>query len=269
MRLFKRAWTVTIGTAQSDGLDLTFKIERKTRGAAGVATITIRNPGQDMIAAAVDGAIVRLSAGYVDTPSPMLFSGVLRSAVVAHPRPERTLEVQARDVGGTYAEGAILSRTYPADTAVSSIVSDAVAALGLGIGNLPNLTLTLRAGSSTIPAAMAIHAPARRVLSDMLGGCGYRWSVQHGAVLALPRGRAGTSRGVSLSASSGLLEPPTWDARHRVLTARAQIQPGLEPGRRVRVESETARGDFEVRACTWVGDTAGADWYVEMELGAL
>ena len=81
------------------------------------------------------------------------------------------------------------------------------------------------------------------------------------------------TREIVLSASSGLTGAPTWDERGRRTNGRrgrAQVQclimPGLDPGRRVRVESDTVTGDFEIRKVGLAGDTRGNDWFADLEL---
>ena len=260
MRLFPRAWRLSIGSRDLSALDLSFSVERKTRGAPGVATIVVRNPAPATISEAVSGAQIRLSAGHADTTA-LLFSGSIRDARGGREGDSRTLTLTGRDGGGAYLDRAVLSRAYAPGTSVDTVARDAVTALGVGEGNLRDaLPLRLRGGATTFAAGFAAHGPARRVLSSVLAGAGYRWSVQHGALQVLRRGRPLDGRGELLTPETGLLEVPTWDERRAALTVKALIRPGLDPGSRVRVESADVAGDFEVRAVTWTGDTAGADW---------
>ena len=270
MQLFPRKWALTIGDRDVSALDLAFKVERKTRGAAGIAEIRVRNPAPDTIAAATRGAQIRLSAGY-EGALPLIFSGAARSATVTRDGPTRELTILGRDGGEAYLDTAILSRSYAPGTSIASVVRDAARALGVGEGNLGDAlsSLRLRSGATVFESGYTAAGSARRVLSDLLSGAGYRWSVQHGALLVLRRGQPLESASERLTSSTGLLGAPTWDERRRVLTARALIRPGLEPGRRVVLESEAATGGFEVRGVTWIGDTRGDDWTAEMALRAL
>lgn len=270
MRLFPRRWTVTIGDRDVSALDVSFSVERKSRGAPGLATISVRNPAPETVSAAVSGATLRLSAGHGDDPPPLIFSGLIRDARVPREATDRVLVMTGRDVGARFAETAILSRAYAPGTTLETIVRHAVDALGIGEGNLRDaLPLRLRSGSSVCAAGHAVHAPARRVLTDLLAGAGYRWSVQHGALQVMRRGRPLSGRGELLSPGTGLAESPTWDERRRTLTVKALIRAGLEPGSRVRVESEAASGDFEIRSTTFTGDTRTSEWYATSELRQL
>ena len=270
MQLFPRSWSLSLGNRDVSDLDLAFQVERKTRGAAGVAEIRVWNGAPETISAATRGAQIRLSAGY-EGGAPLIFSGTVRSATVSREGPDRILTILGRDGGGAFFDAARLSRAYAPGTPVSTVVRDAARALQVGEGNLPDVlsSLRLRGGAATFESGYAVDGLAARTLTALLSGAGYRWSVQHGALLVLRRGGAQSVTGELLTPDTGLIESPTWDARRRVLTARALIRPGLEPGRRVQIESEAASGGFEVRGVTWIGDTRGEDWTAEMTLRAL
>jgi hypothetical protein len=54
-----------------------------------------------------------------------------------------------------------------------------------------------------------------------------------------------------------------------LLTAKSLLQPPIRPGRRVRVKSAEYSGDFRAVKVTHDGDTAGGNWYTDLELEAL
>lgn len=260
---------MTIGSRDVSALDLAFKVERKSRGAPGLATISVRNPAPETISEASEGAVVRLSAGHGDARA-LIFSGTIRDARVVREATDRVLVIQGRDIGSRRAENATISRAYAPGTTIDTVVRHAVAALGIGEGNLRDaLPIRLRNGAQTFASGYAAHGRASRILSEILAGAGLRWSVQHGALQVMRRGRPLSGRGELLSAPTGLVESPTWDERRRTLTVKALIRAGLEPGARLRVESEAARGDFEIRATTFTGDTRTAEWYATSELRQL
>lgn len=278
VRLFPRAWSFSVGSGPSardlSDLDLAFKVERKTRGALGTSLISLYNPAPETVAAAELGAEIRLRAGYAGdaTSTPLIFSGTIRRARAALRGPDRVLEIVGRDGGPRFAEGATFSRAYAGGVRVETVVRDLADALGVGLGNLGAFSLTLRSGASTFANGFAFHGRAVRALGDLLAGAGLRWSVQHGALQVMRRGRPLDGTGELLSPDTGLLETPTWDERGRILTAKALIRPGLEPGNRVRVESSAVAGgsgDFEIRKATWDGDTRGAAWEATIDLRPL
>ena len=267
--LFPRTWLVSIGSRDVSALDMSFSVERKSRGAPGVGTISVRNPAPATISAAREGSFVRLSAGHAGTNA-LLLSATIRDARVVREGTDRVLVIQGRDIGSRSAENATISRAYPPGTLIETPVRHAVASLGIGEGNLRDvLPLRLRSGASAFAAGYAAHGRASRILSEILAGAGLRWSVQHGALQVMARGRPLPGRGEVLSPETGLVEAPTWDERRRTLTIKALIRPGLEPGARVHVESDEATGDFEIRSSTFTGDTRTPEWYATSALRPL
>jgi len=71
-----------------------------------------------------------------------------------------------------------------------------------------------------------------------------------------------------LNASTGLIGSPSKDKKG-VVTARVLIRPGLDPGRRVVLESALVSGSFEIRSLEIVGETRGNEWTATLELRPL
>lgn len=267
-RLFGREWYLSVGSLDLTDLDLAFKVTRSVRREPNLAEIRIWNLSPETRAAIDRDQIVVLRAGYEDPPT--LFRGEIRDV-----RTERDGQadfvtvVQARDGGRAYND-ARMSRAYAPGTPALRVLRDAVAALEIGEGNLADFAsaYALRTGSDGFADGYVAAGPARRVLDALARGAGLRWSVQNGALQLMEQGRPLQRRAVVLAADSGLVESPTWNEgrRRRTVTAKSLIQPGIEPGRIVVLESALITGDFEVRAIEYVGDTRGNDWIATMEL---
>jgi hypothetical protein len=235
--LFGRVWSVSVGSLDVSDLDLSFKVERATSRSPGTAEIKISNLSDTNRARVESGDIVRLWAGLgcPQGEAPLIFHG---------------------------------------DTPAVQVLRDAVQTLGIGRGNLADFesAYRLRNGSTALAAGYVAHGNARDVLNRFLRAAGLRWSIQGGALQVMTQGRALQSRAVVLAPDSGLVAA-AWDetgqrtqGRRGVLSVKALIQPGIEPGRLVRVESEAATGTFEVRKAVWAGDTRTADWHVTCDL---
>lgn len=281
MRLFGRTWLLTVGGTDLTDLDLAFKVERTTRRTLGSAEIRVWNLSRStratVEAAAAEHAVVVLRAGLGNAEPPVIFRGDARQAFTARDaRTDLVTTIVARDGGTAFAEGRT-SRSYAPGTPVSTVLRDVVHDLGIGEGNLADYlsSLTLRNGAQGFGDGFVAAGPARRLLDHIIRGAGLRWSIQGGALQIQARGAPLPARAVVLSADTGLVESPTWDeagrrsaGRRGVCTAKVLIQPGIEPGKRVRLESEIITGDFEVRKAVYAGDTRGNDWYATLELRA-
>lgn len=288
--LWGRAWALQIGTRDLSECDFKFKTERHIHRSPNTAEIQIYNVSPDT-RAAIEGAarpfhrpgtprvsipdgVVRLSAGYGDDPAQQ-FRGDVRVAWTEWPtNTDSILCITARDGGHAYTEARV-SRAFAAGTPVVALVRHVVEAMEIGEGNLSEFAgaFTLRTGGDTLRGPHATHGRAHVVLSVLTRAAGLRWSVQSGALQLQRQGEALASRAVLLDASTGLVGSPTWDERGRRTrgrrgraTVQCLIQPGLDPGRRVHVDSDTVTGDFEIRKIVLTGDTRANEWFADLEL---
>lgn len=291
MDLFGRKWSLSIGSLDLTDLDIAFKTERHIHRSPNTAEIRIWNLAPETRAQIEGGArpftplgaarvevpdgIVRLALGYGEDDPAQVFRGDVRVAWTEWTtNVDAVTTIQARDGGRAHSESRI-SRAYPAGTSIATVVRDTVRSMDIGEGNLAEFAAaySLRTGASTFPDGYAAHGRSHRILTDLLRGGGLRWSVQAGALQIQRQGEPLQTRAVLLNSSTGLVDSPAWDERGRrssgrrgLLTARALIMPGLDPGRRVRVEADAAEGDFEIRSVSLLGDTRGNDWYADLEL---
>lgn len=271
--LFLRTWRVEIAGLSVSDLDLDFKITRSIRREPNTLELTVYNLAESSRSRIAEEprAAVTVRAGYRSQgdPPPVLFSGTARRVATSTDGLEIVTEITARDAGDEY-QTARISRSYGPDTSVSRVLTDAIDAMGIGRGNVAEVAgaLTLSNGASAFGDGYVAHGPAARVVDDIVRGAGLRWSVQNGAFQALRRGSPLQTRAVLLGRSSGLLGSPSRDETDTV-TARALIQPGLDPGRRVVLESATVRGAFEIRKIEVEGSTHGDAWDATLELRPL
>lgn len=294
MDLWGRRWSLSIGSLDLTACDLAFKTQRHIHRSPNSAEIKIWNLSPET-RAQIEGAarpfsrpgvprieepdgIVRLGLGYGADDPAQVFRGDVRVAFTEWPtNTDSVLVVQARDGGHAY-NTARVSRSYPRGTPVSTALRDVVSALGIGEGNLAEFlgAFEFRTGATTFPDGYTAHGRAHVVLSDLCRAAGLRWSVQSGSLQLQRQGEPLESRSVRLDAASGLVGSPTWDERGKRSggrRGRAQVQclimPGLDPGRKVSVESDTVTGDFEIRQVALAGDTRGNDWFADLELRPL
>lgn len=269
---FVRSWKVTVGDVDVSSLDMSFSVMRSVRREPNTAEVSIHNLAPDTRGRLVATSNPRLvlRAGYVSDgdPPPTLFVGDAREV---HSEPEVlgwVTKVSARDGGRAFRHSRML-KSYGEGTRVLQVLRDAAEALGVGEGNLAELEpfVVLQGGAQTFPDGYVASGPAHRVLNSIVRGAGLRWSVQNNAIQIMRRGRPLETQIVLLSSSTGLVDYPAEDEKGTV-TARCLIQPGLDPGRRVRLDSEIKSGDFEIRKVVYSGDTMGTEWYATLELRA-
>lgn len=291
--LWGRSWALSIGSRDLSECDFKFKTERHIHRSPNTAEIQVFNVSPET-RAYVEGAarpfhrpgtprveipdgVVRLAAGHGDDP-PQQFRGDVRVAWTEWPtNTDSALCVTARDGGHAYTEGRV-SRAYPAGTSLATVVRYVVSTLEIGEGNLSEFlsAFQLRTGQTTLAGPHTLHGRSHVAMSSLCRAAGLRWSVQSGALQLQRQGEPLASRSVLLNAETGLVGSPVWDERGRRTRGRrgrAQvqclIQPGLDPGRKVRVESDTVEGDFEIRKVALTGDTRANEWFADLELRPL
>ena len=268
-KLYQRQWLV-----RADGLDLSglhgeFKVLRSTKMEPNTAEIKIYGLSQST-RSRLEGSRnlpITLGAGYVgDGSPPILFVGDSRSAKSTRDGAEIMTTIQARDFGRLYQQ-ARLTRSYGPGTPVVNVLRDLVDAMGVGPGNLTEFSpaFQLRNGMSSFPEGYAITGPVRRSMDTLLRGAGLRWSIQNNALQIQRRGQALQTRAVLLSKTSGLVGSPEKDAKG-IVTAVSLIQGGLDPGRKIVLESSLVSGDYEIRAAEYVGLIPGNEWYATLTL---
>jgi hypothetical protein len=279
MRLQGRRWLVEVAGVSSSEIDLEFTITRnlgRKPSTGEVKLYNLKEATRSRIEAA-RGARLVLRAGYEESgdPPPTLFSGDVRRVFSKVEGVDLVTTVQGRDGGEAYMLGR-MSRSYAPGTPIRTVLRDAVDAMGIGRGNLDDFDPSLRNGQSDFPDGFAAHGPARTVIDAIVRGAGLRWSVQSGALQLIQRGRALQGRAVILSPDTGLIESPTRaDTQGGNRTARGAveatclIQPGLDPGRQVRIESRLITGSYIVRTVEYKGSTFAQDWYAKLTLRPL
>lgn len=276
MRLFQRAWRVTVDTLESTDLDITFKVQRGLYTRAGTAEIELFNLSEDHRAQArrwrtraADGAVhrtrVRLEAGYAEGTS-VIFQGNVRRVDTRREQPDWVTKVTAGD-GEESLRSARGARAFGPDSRIEEVIRYAAEAMGVGLGNLPDALASaeLDRVGSILPGGAVVHGRVERQLHHLLRSCGLEWSIQDGVLQVLPRGGALARTAVLLTPDTGLVEAPEVGL-HRIVTCKALIQPDLVPGAQVRLESAVVTGYYRVEQVEYSGDTRGGDWTAALTL---
>ena len=265
--LYQRAWSAKIHTLDVSDLDLEFKIEKSIRREPNTCELRIWNLSESSrgVVSEVRRPEIEVRAGYVtEGRPPVIFRG---SARVLHTLDgvDGVTVANGRDGGREYQVSRV-SKAYRPGVRVITVLRDAVEALGVGFGNLNEFEdLSLSNGADTFSDGYVAHGSASRVVSDILRGSGLRWSIQNGSIQILRRRQPLQTQAAYITKDSGLIGSPSQDEKGLV-TAVVLIQPGIDPGYRVELESKHVRGTFEVRRVSYDGSTFGEPWHATLEL---
>lgn len=248
-----------------EGLDVTFAIEQTAGSEPNKGEIGVYNLSADSRRLISDsGASVRLFAGYPSTVA-LLFAGDIDEVSSDREGADVLTRIVASD-GGIALRRQVISIARAGDTPTAGVVDEILGAMGLARGSVADVPGALKQGISTLTKASSL-------LDEVCASNGHRWSVQDGAVQVYPAGKGTTAPVVVLGPDSGLVGIPRRHVdsgagdgiRRPGVVARSLLQPGLRPGRRIRIVSDWVSGDFVVEKVRHSGSLRGPDFFSEIE----
>lgn len=267
------------GKAVRQGLDVAFSVERTRTREPNKAEITIWNlngNNRARLQRLAKDARASVQAGYKGRIGE-IFLGTIIDVRSTKERADWVTTIEAAD-GGRALRTARVNESFPAGTSVAKVLEKIAGRLGVGIGNASRAklaTAALRFGDRVASREFVQGTVASGSASDeftrILSSCGLEWSVQGEEIQVLDRGGSLERPPVRLAAPSilsdgtGLIGSPEV-GKDGIVKARALLNPDIVPGRLVEIESrEVLRSLFRVVRASYVGNTAGQDWYVDIE----
>lgn len=279
MSLFRRTATLTVETLKVEcggtaGLDIDFDVVKTATPEADSSKLTIYNLSKSRAAdlrqrASKPGKKVhaRLEAGHVGSTT-LICSGEFDYVTTRREGPDLITEIYMRDGAQTMATNA-LSKSYARGTQLSTVLKDLAAACEFDFGNLADALVGAQIdGVGTIfRTPIAVNGNAWAALTKLAASAGLEVSVVDGKLQFIQAGGGLKTRATLLSSETGLVDSPNLGTSPtgKLLRCKALIQPGLEPGRQIKLNSEFVQGAFVVRKAHYVGSTWGTDWYASIE----
>lgn len=261
--------TIRIAGSAESGLEIAFDVERSIQHTPNTAKVRVWNLNRDQrrtlaqlsVRGERPGRIrTELVAG-ADGREFLLFKGDLRWASSTQDGGDWETLIEGDDGGRAHVDARV-NRSFPPGTRVDQVVRACTDALGLGLGNLPGFLAGLR----SYDEGMSLTGRASDALRGVLRAQGLTYSVQHGVIQVQRSGQPLNLPIVRLAPGAGLVGSPSLTPEGRV-TAVSLLQPGLDPGARVQLESaEVPRGTYAVRSVRYEGDASSTPWYAHLEL---
>lgn len=272
--LFDRIYKVRVGTLDVSHLDVAFNIKRSLKGEPNKLDLTVWNLSRDNLNSIREAGEldVEVRAGYADQQEPpLLFRGLARREVFAYTeKTETVLKLKARD--GSGSRRSRINRSYNTETPVRTVLGDLADAMGVGRGNLQDFENDpfSASGNSSLPQGFVAVGQAWVNFDRLVRSQGNRWSIQNGVIQILPQRTARLTPATLIKSSTGMIGSPQRDKSNKV-TVEVLLQPNLEPGKIVRVESTFINGDYEIQETNYKGSTVGtnSDWVARLVLKPL
>lgn len=267
-RLYRRTYTLVLGTHDVTGLHIRFRVEKTLKVQPNTCSIDVYNlaPETRESLEKATSIPVRLEAGYADE-NELIYLGEVRSATSVTEGPDIVTHVEAGD-GEKAIAGARISIPVgpktPADVALRAIART-LQPFGVGLGNLDAVAKRLASsGKAIFPSGRVLTGRAISELVDFANSAGLEFSIQDGKLQFLDKGKALDGKAFLLTSDTGLVGSPSVDTKG-IVNAQTLFIPGLRPGVQVVFDSHSVHGGYRVQKCIYTGDFAGKDWYVELE----
>jgi hypothetical protein len=206
------------------------------------------------------GALTSIGMGAL----PLIFGGDVREIWSTREGPDWITTLTAGD--GDTASNARVNKAFGPGTPLRFAIEQVASGLGLGLGQLPRelATATLWDGGREYPSGIVLSGNGYSQLTRLLTGAGYTWTVQDAEIVVVKLAGGGFDTAVLLTPETGLIGSPT-PANDGRVSAQALLQPDLVPGRQVEFDARHVQGHYLVETAEYVGETAGQEWYVQIE----
>ena len=268
--LFDRTYELTItGGGESrtiTDLHISFSAKKSRSSTSNTCNVKIWNPAESTRNAAADTkATLELKAGY-GGDNVLVSRCEINGVDTDFTLPNVMLDIQGGEGIRTMRENT-LSVSHARDSTVQTVIDEIQGKLGIPIRQT-GVDL-----SAAMGGGFAHVGRVSTALNDLTARIKGSWSIQNGELQILgPEGENTASESVLITPESGMIGTPTptesqtssekqsTDAR-KGYKVKILLNPRIEPGDIVIVQSRVVDGEFVVDSIDHTGDYAGQDWY--------
>lgn len=267
--LFRREIRVVVSTIEITKLDMSFSVTKTLKPEPNTAELKILNLNEKNRSALeqLRVAPVLIEAGYKNATT-VLFVGDLRTAFSVQEGPNIITALSSGD-GEKKIQTSRVNVSIGKNTTVDAVIRAVAEALGVGAGNLNDAVKDLKLSKvgTMFSAGTVIYGNAAREMTSLCRSVGLSWSVQDGKLQIIPLRQVLAGAAILLSPSTGLIGSPSVDNKG-ILSARMLMIPDVSPGRKLVLDAKRLKGQYRIETTKHSGDTAGGDWYIDVEAKA-
>ncbi len=257
-----RSFRCVVETVEFTDLWCRFAIKRTTASTANKGEIKIANMNESnrhRFEQQPDAAI-QLDAGYADGRG-TIFLGRASSVTSEHSGTDWVTTFKCGD-GEKEMRSKRISKPVTKGTSVEVTVNDIAAAMGIREGNIAEVMASI--GNPSFSRSSVLHGNAAREMTTICRSQGLSWSVQNGVLQLLRIGQPTSGAAILCNRDHGMVGSASIDAKG-VMSVVMLIQPEIEPGRIIVVESEQVKGQFRIENVDYDGDTHSKNWYAKVQ----
>jgi hypothetical protein len=285
-RLFDRDYVLRVDALEITRLDIAFRVQRTLKAHPNKAEIRVWNLNQehrgeldrqrDRLGKKQTPVHVELEVGYAGSRH-LIYSGDLTIVYSEHDGPDIVTYITSGD-GSVAWKTSRVNFGVSAGTQVKDTLKKIAKSMTLGKGNLDEVlrTASLPNVGATFSEGTTVSGAAREEFSRLADAAGFEWSIQNGVIQVKEKGKPLTQSAIRLTPESGLIGSPTVETsppnpgktkkQEKAVKCRALMIPGMVPGRKVQLESESFDGTYEITEVMYQGDTAGQEWGADLKL---
>ncbi len=212
-------------------------------------------------------SLIRVQAGYTNNGG-LVEIGQGNISNIRHysSRPDIITTIHCKD-GFNATRGNLISLSFKENTPLYSIIDKITNELGLPVRFADyDKNVKLKGGFSFLGSLN----DCMDILSQRFK---FTWSIQDNQLQIVKKDNGTGRQIVFLSSSSGLLSEPEEVILERdaletndLFEVTSLLQPQMQVGDLVAIESKSLRGNYLVKRLTHTGDTRGVEWYTKMQV---
>jgi hypothetical protein len=219
------------------------------------ASVTIHNLSEQTIAQLeAPNQVMQVLAGETALGSLFLGSIARRGVVTRNNLPDRTTTISAKDGRRVYRDTQV-SRSYPPNTPVATVVQDLVAlATAQGLSLSPSNVYP----TDVFPAGWAFQGRWRQALTEILAPRGYYWTIQSRVLYVLTEASTAPGNVPLISPETGLIGSPV--RTDKGCSFVSVLNPGIVVGRGAQIKSQFFNGLYRVVNLAHAFSRDGLTW---------
>ena len=160
--------------------------------------------------------------------------------------------------------------SFSENTALSTIVNTIINKISLPV-RFTNLK------STSIKRGYSFSGSVSDAMQDLAMQYGFEWSIQNGQIQILTKNTSTNLQVFLLTPETGLIESPNRTIKNKDFEKKNKgeysvtclLNPQLEVGDIIKINSNTLNGSFLIRELTHIGDTMGNEWYTKLSINDL
>jgi hypothetical protein len=265
MSSFNRIYSITISpNLLIENLKIKFEIKKSLETKNNYSKIDIYNLSQkDRNAISSEQyALFKMKCGYSEDQGLInIAQGNVSDVIHSTSVPDIVTTIYSKD-GFSAIKNNYIQLSFSENTSIQTIADKIIQKMNLPVrfSNLKN---------QTIKNGYSFIGTVSEALNDLGNQYDFDWSIQNGEIQILTKNSSTNFQAFLLSPETGLIENPTRTIKNKYFEKKGKgeysvtslLNPQLEVGDLVSVDSNALKGNFLIKEITHTGDTRGNEWY--------